>query len=162
MAQNESTDSNKPIGKTPAPQLQQLNFFKGHWIIEGSNFGAAPDGGDSPVTGEMTNEWITGNFFMSTTWQYHFEAGEHTGFGALGFDETTGDFFVRNYDNLGYDRRYDISIYKNTWNFTGAQERATMVFDQAGDSYEENWEILMDGSWQPLCRRTGRKAQVTP
>lgn len=143
--------------KKPAPQLASLSNLEGTWNITGINYLMEPEGGQTEVTGTLSNKWLSGNFFLTTDWTYRFGNDQHIGSGTMGFNETLNCLFLRNFDNMGYERLYEIDIYKNTWNYRGEHERATLVFNDAGNKYEEYWEFRTGEVWKPLCRRTGHK-----
>lgn len=155
----QTMDSNNNSGtKVPAAALKQLEIFAGKWKIEGKNFPDAPTSGATPVQGEDSYEWLEGNFYLIEKWKHQFEMGEHQGISVLGFDEVEHKLFTRNFDNIGYERKYIMEQENNKWNFIGDNERATRIFSSDGNSFTEHWEIKTAGEqWAPLCVMHGTK-----
>lgn len=136
---------------------KRLHVFVGRWKVEGQNKDSAPVAPGIKVNGEETYEWLTGGFFLVSRFQHHFGDDAHIGLSTIGYDASSQSYTAHNFDNLGYARRYEISVNDKTWTFTGEFERCTLVFNDDG-SKTENWEISADGSnWQPLCEMTATK-----
>jgi hypothetical protein len=137
------------------PEHQRLEVFAGSWKVEGENKSQAPDAPNTHVLGEESYEWLPGGFFLVGRWDRQFGegGGDHTGIGILGYDAEKRTYFSRSFDNLGFWRDYEVRNERDrTWTFTGERERATFVFNKAGDSFDARWEIRGDNSrWQPLC-----------
>jgi hypothetical protein len=146
-----------------APRVLQelharLAAFLGRWSVSGRNMDAAPDAPDSPISGENHFEWLPGQFFVLGRFRHDNDAGTHSGASILGIDEDSGALFARHFDNLGYERKYALSIESGVWRFVGRFERAVLVFGQDGMSYEERWELSKDGvEFVPLCEMRATK-----
>jgi hypothetical protein len=140
------------------PEHKRLHVFAGRWKVVGWNRDSAPIAPGAKIIGEETYEWLTGGFFMVSRFQHHFGDDAHIGMGTMGYDADSHAYFVHNFDNLGYDRRYQVHVDNQTWKFTGETERCTLVFSHDGSRKTESWEISSDGSnWQPLCEMTAAK-----
>jgi hypothetical protein len=138
----------------------RLEPFIGRWRIEGRNAAAAPMGSSDRVTGEVSYEWLPGRFFVLCRWDRLFGADRqhHTGFGVIGHEPDEASYFVHNFDNLGYARRYRLDLRDRTWTFAGPWERASLAFSADGRSFTERWEVAADGNkWQSLCELTATK-----
>lgn len=162
----------RPTKKSPAheadphaergrgPAHEQLEALVGAWRVTGRNAPAAPRSAASPVTGDQTYEWLPGRRFLAARWHHRFDGGAHVGTGILGFDPETGAMFAHNYDNLGYARRYRVTVRGRVWTFTGARERATIEIAADGEAFTESWEISKDGAiWRPLCELVAVRGQ---
>lgn len=144
----------------PAKELEQLIMFAGSWTVEGENLAGAPIGADTRLIGNVTYEWLPGNYFMVCRWNRHFGDATHIGIGVIGYKPDTNEFSTDNYDNLGDARTYTITAEQRTWKFTGDNERATMKFSEDGKTFSEYWEISKDGIiWHPLCDMKGTRVE---
>lgn len=136
----------------------RLAAFIGRWSVSGRNAAAAPEAPNSPISGENHFEWLPGQFFMLGRFRHDNDAGTHSGASILGRDPESGAMLTRNFDNLGYERKYALSFEGGVWRFTGQLERAMLVFGQDGRSYEERWELSKDGAeFVPLCEMHATK-----
>lgn len=155
--------SGEPMEDPHATRMLQelhgrLSAFIGRWSVTGRNSDAAPAAPNSPISGENHFEWLPGQFFVVGRFRHDNGAGTHAGASILGVDEESGELFARNFDNLGYERKYTVSIENGVWRFVGRFERAKLVFGQDGRSYEERWELSKDGEqFVPLCEMRATK-----
>jgi hypothetical protein len=132
------------------PEHRLLDVFVGQWRVSGTS---APGGPGSEVAGGESYEWLPGGFFLMNRWQRDFGAGnEHVGTGILGHLPEAPLFFAQSFDNLGYERRYDVSVEGRVWSYVGPWERARIEFAEDHQSFTARWELSKDGeSWSPLC-----------
>ena len=143
---------------SPAPALQHLKPFVGHWQVEGQNLTGALTGVDAQLRGEQVYEWLPGNFFLLSRWNRQFDDTQHAGLGIIEYDQESRFFHSRNYNSLGYARNYKLYQEQNAWKLDGPNERATIEFAPDGNSYAEYWEISEDGlGWTPLRRLEGKR-----
>jgi hypothetical protein len=110
--------------------LKQLEAFAGKWRIEGKNFPVPPGNGETPVHGEDNYEWLNGKFYLIDNWKHMFDVNGHQGVSILGFDSGEKKLFTRNFDNIGFDRRYILENDNNKWKIIGDKERATPSIQQ--------------------------------
>jgi hypothetical protein len=171
MAQGTNPSNEAQVGRSEAEAMSdphaprmpyelhgRLAAFIGRWSVTGRNAEAAPDAPNSPISGENSFEWLPGQFFVVARFRHDHASGTHAGASILGVDEESGALFARNFDNLGYERKYSVSIENGVWRFVGRFERAALVFGQDGLSYEERWEISKDGvQFAPLCEMRAAK-----
>jgi hypothetical protein len=144
--------------RVPQALHRKLEAFIGRWSVSGRNGDAAPAAPNSPIRGENHFEWLPGQFFVIGRFRHDNDAGTHAGASLMGVEEDGEGLFARNFDNLGYERRYALSIERGVWRFVGRFERATLVFGQDGLSYEERWELSKDGEqFVPLCEMRATK-----
>lgn len=141
----------------PSEELKKLQVFAGKWLVEGQNLSGAPIAPNTEIAGVQTYDWLPGNFFLVGKWDRQFDVAEHIGIGMFGYDQEKQEFFLTNYDNLGFVRKYDVFSYRHIWKFTGTRERATIIFSPDGQTYIEDWEILNNYNWQPLCTLKSKK-----
>lgn len=161
MAQttNEPETTPDPHARRATHELhERLAAFIGRWSVSGRNADAAPVAPNSAITGEHHFEWLPGQFFVLGRFRHDHAAGAHSGASIFGIDEESGALFARNFDNLGYERKYTLSFERGVWRFVGRFERALLVFGQDGRSYEERWELSKDGvEFVPLCEMHATK-----
>lgn len=138
-------------------KTKELEIFTGTWKVTGKNFTVAPGRQEAPLHGEDEYRWMDGHFFITDTWKHLSKGNDHTGFSVLGYDQEKKQFFIRNFDNLGFERRYVLHREGNTWKFTGSNERAVRQFNHDRNAYTEQWEMFNGESWIPLCEMMGSK-----
>lgn len=156
---NNTTTIDAPATQQPSAALKMLQPFIGNWHVEGQNFESAPHAPNAPVSGREMYEWLPGNFYMIGRWDHLFDGNGHKGIAILGCDTNNDQLFTRNFDNLGYERKYELTLNSNTWTYNGAAERATREFSEDEKSFTERWEILNDGQWEALCELKGVKIE---
>lgn len=149
----------KPI-IVPTREHSSLAAFIGKWAIEGQSFAYAPHTDAAEVKGVASYEWLAGGFFLCYKWDRYFGFENHKGMGIISHDENEHSFAITNYDNLGNIKSYQISHLKDTWQFEGDNERATLNFDTDETTFTEAWEILTPKGWQPLCTLKARKIEL--
>jgi hypothetical protein len=138
---------------------RRLGAFAGSWNVSGRNLGGAPTAADSKVTGEERYEWMPGNFFLVSHFDRQFtDGGRHTGMGVFKYDTTNDAYSLHAFDNLGYARKYAVSVEGDQWKYYGDRERAEIRFTDDGRTMHIYWEIAKDGTWHPLCELTATKS----
>jgi len=150
--------SDPHAARVPNDLHRRLEAFIGRWSVSGRNADSAPVAPNSPIRGENHFEWLPGQFFVIGRFRHDNGEGTHSGASLMGVEESGGGLFAHNFDNLGYERRYALSLQDGVWRFTGQFERATLVFGQDGRSYEERWELSKDGqTFTALCEMHATK-----
>jgi hypothetical protein len=149
--------------RTRGREHEELEVFVGAWRVAGRNAAVAASEAGGVVTGEVTGdqtyEWLPGRFFLASRWHRRFASGAHVGTGVLGFDPDTGAFYAHHFDNLGFARRYRLTLRGRVWTLAGPWERGTIAFGPHGDSFTETWEISADGArWRLLCELEATRA----
>ena len=135
------------------PELARLNVFVGVWRVVGKNGDGAEHAANLSLTGEERYEWLPGNFFLTSRFDRHFADGtRHTGIGTFRYDESTEQYLLYMFDNLGFARRYVVAVDGKRWTYDGCRERATAVFSDDDRRMTIDWEVRGDSSeWMPLC-----------
>ncbi|MEP6920335.1 MAG: DUF1579 family protein [bacterium] len=132
----------------PAPELKRLEMFIGKWKAEGTSM---PEFGR--MITEDSYEWFPGGFFLINNGHLQIDDGapaKHMWI--FGYDEASNAYSIHAFDSGGNFRVYQASVHDCTWTFTGAWERATIVFGDDGNTFRARWDISKDGaSWDPLC-----------
>ncbi|MBK7864384.1 MAG: DUF1579 family protein [Archangiaceae bacterium] len=136
---------------------QALEAFIGQWRLEGKNLDGAEEFAGTDVEGTVTCEWLPGAFFLHQHETVHFFGGGHTTTWITGWDQTRQCYFVELFDDLGFTRRYDLTVEGSTWSFEGALERGSVVFDEDYETYRGFWERSAQGRWIPLCEYTATR-----
>ena len=151
-----TTDDTTEVAPNVGPEHRRLDAFAGSWKVTGTNLGGAPNAPNSTVTGEERYEWMPGNFFLVSHFDHRFgDGGQHTGMSVYRYDATTRCYSTHAFDNLGFARRYAVSVDGQRWTYSGDHERATIEFSTDGRTMSVYWELAADGStWQPLCQLT--------
>ena len=137
--------------------LKPLMIFTGNWKVEGVNSASAPNSPDVKVTGTQKVKLMEGGKFLIADWEYKSSGEGHIGISLLGTDNDSKTPKMRNFDNLGFYREYELNCKNDTWEIKGETERATLEFSKNGKSYNEKWEIKKNGKWHPLCERKATK-----
>lgn len=150
--------------KTPPQRVEghaALDAFLGDWQAEGWSYGRPDqDPGDPKAardrwTSTHTGRWHTGAFFLiqderATTGP---DGAPFDTLSVMGVDASSGDLFVRSFENHGFHRLYRVARQARVWTLTGATERARIEFSDDGRTQTHAWEWLKDGRWLPLCDR---------
>jgi hypothetical protein len=157
MEAHENLLEEKPI-IVPTREHSLLAAFIGKWTIEGQNLAKTPVTASSDVKGIETYDWLPGGFFVIYRWERHFATATHKGLGMISHDETNHTFSSTHYDNMGNKKTYEMVHDEEGWKLIGETERAIITFDETGNSFTENWEILDDdNNWQPLCSLNSKR-----
>lgn len=123
----------------------QLSAFIGRWVIVGD------------VTGEDAYTWMEGGHFIRGQFAHRAPGTDHVGESILGYDDARRVYSMRNFDNLGFAREYEMQVDGETWTIRGATERAKITFGAGGTSMHQKWEALRDGTWEPFCEVIGTR-----
>jgi hypothetical protein len=151
-------------------ELQELDFFVGHWHAEGTSFGAERPGTDPRVHGvpwvsDESYVWLPGGYFLMHRWHEHgtehaFVGTEILGFNPPGFQAGLagrGGYFSELFDNRGHHLHYTVHKVGNVWTFDEATTRAIVTVHDR-DTVTFNWEWKYNGAvWLPLCDRLARR-----
>jgi len=138
-------------------ELAVLAPILGRWRVEGTNKSSIAHSADAPVTGKEIHERMPGEFFIHSCWSHRFEDGRHDGVSIFGYDPVDGSLYARNFDNLGYARRYELSVDGRRWTYSGEAERAIQDFGPDGKRFRIRWERLVDGKWLSLRELVGHR-----
>ena len=136
-----------------------LDVFCGEWRAEGTSYGGTDQSGDPKADGETwasthSARWHSGKFFLVQD-ERAVLGGQKT-FDTLsifGVDTTSGDHFVRTFDNNGYYRNYTLEFDGSVWTLIGSTERAQIEFSDSNRKQTITWEWKPSDRWLPLCDR---------
>jgi hypothetical protein len=146
----------KPI-IVPTREHSSLAVFIGNWAVTGENLADSPEEPDTTVNGIESYEWLSGGFFMVYKWDRYFGNSRHTGIGIINHDEEKHKFSIENFDNYGEVQTYQIINEGSSWTFKGETARAILKFDPDENSFTQDWEILKEKNWKPLCHLQAKK-----
>jgi hypothetical protein len=141
---------------------EALAVFLGRWSAHGRSYGYTDQsGGDPKSNGETwvsTHEgtWHTGRFFLVQDERADIGGQRFDTLSIMGVDEN-GDYFSRGFENHGFYRNYKVTRDGDSWTFSGATERAKVVFENNGKRQVWTWEWKPAGTWLPLCDRTAER-----
>jgi len=158
MAQNDNLQTLQP--SEPGAEHKRLEVFIGKWIAEGVNMEGSPIPG-SKITEVESYEWQTGEFFLLHRGELRPADLEPFNYlQVIGYDVSSQTYPVYYFDSQNNFRKSEVTVYDNTWTFTGEYERASFVFSDDGSTITQHWEISRDGSnWLPLCEKTATKVK---
>jgi hypothetical protein len=147
----------------PIEPHHALKVWVGNWHVEGIS--AVPDDSGSPRANatapwksDEQYEMLDGDYFLVQRWKADVGGAPFNGLGVIGYDDRSGAYVARSFENHGYYRNYTVKRQGNTWTFEGDTERARYDFSDDGTSCLIHWEFKPDGkTWQTLCDRTARK-----
>lgn len=154
-----------PRHSTPPRRSERheaLRVFLGDWRARGLSFGDPdqdrknPRGRPTPWTSMHTARWHTGEFFLIQD-ERATVAGPFDTLSIMGWDDDTGRYFARTFENHGFYRHYDVDVQDRTWSFNGASERARITFSEDGRTQTINWEWRPQDGWLPLCDRVATR-----
>ena len=75
----------------------------------------------------------------------------------MGWDDNTGRYFARSFENHGFYRHYDVTVEGKVWTTSGKSERARIEFTDHGRRQIITWEWRLKDAWMPLCDRVATK-----
>lgn len=143
------TSDDKKQPPKPGKEQEHLQVFVGKWKTEGTCW-EHPNGPAIPVRAVDSYEWLPGKFFLIHRWEANIGENENSGIEIIGFDESTGIYFMNSYDNLGNRAVMEASFQNNTWAFLGESERCQVIFKDGGRIMNGSWERTNDGAnWVP-------------
>jgi hypothetical protein len=150
---NDASDDTLEREPKLGPEHARLNVFVGAWRVTGRNGAGADRASNLTVVGEERYEWLPGNYFLTSSFDRHFDDGtRHMGSGTFRFDAATGQYLLYLFDNLGFARRYTVTVDGHRWTYDGAHERALAVFSDEDKRMTVDWEVRNgDSKWVPLC-----------
>ena len=144
------------------PQHDALEVFLGDWTAEGKAFGGPDqDDGDprrNPTRWTSTHNarWHTGKFFLIQDERAQVGDPFDT-LSVMGWDDATGRYFVRAFENHGFYRHYHMTVDGNVWTLSGDTERARIEFSDDGARQTIAWEWRPKDVWLPLRDRVATK-----
>lgn len=135
------------------PEDERLGVFAGKWHSEGQSYG---NGKTEPWVSDEVTEWLPGQFFLVQREDARIGGdGSLITHALLGYDREAGQYVAHAFNNLGYHRRYAMSVDGRVWTLTGDLERARIEFSEDGRRQDVKWEWRPKGdAWVPLCDRT--------
>lgn len=69
----------------------------------------------------------------------------------MGWDDDSGCYFARAFENHGFYRHYDVTVNGHVWTICGKTERARIEFSDDGKRQTITWEWRPKDDWLPLC-----------
>lgn len=160
-----ATASDDEAPPTRGAKHEALGVFLGEWKAEGISYGGTEQGGDNPkangVPWVSTHQgyWHSGEFFLVQDERARPGGMVFDTLSIMGVDAKSGDYFARAFENHGFYRHYDVTVEGRTWRFNGTSERATIVFDESGETQMITWEWRPAGVWLPLCDRVATRVR---
>ena len=144
------------------PQHVALEVFLGGWKAEGKSFGGPHQDENNPRensirwTSTHNARWHTGRFFLIQDERALID-GPFDTLSVMGWDDATGRYFARTFENHGFYRHYDLTVEGSVWTFSGEAERARVEFSGDGLRQMITWEWRPMYRWLPLCDRVATK-----
>ena len=138
--------------------ISSLEDFVGIWTVSGQNGPLVPDDPMTRITGTEIYEWLEGDKFMTYRWNRSFGKDKHSGLGVFGYDDGRRELFAQFYDNLGFTRRYTVTVFDGRMQLEGSRERATIAIDQ--NVMNIFWQSMKEGQVTGiLCELEGQRTQ---
>ena len=141
---------------------EALAVFLGKWTAHGTSFGGTDQTGDDrKANGQVWVSiheacWHTGKFFIIQDERADIAGDRFDTLSILGVDDD-GSYFSRSVENHGFYRNYNLTREGDRWQFDGATERATVVFEDGGKRQVWTWEWKPEDAWLPLCDRVAER-----
>lgn len=156
------TDTLRPQFPRPGAAHRNLDVFLGKWRAEGHSYAEGQRADDPrasavPWTSDESYEWLPGGFFLLHQWDA--KAGQRVfkGTEIIGYDETSGGYFTRFFDNAGFHPEYRAVVDGKIWTFTEPSTRARVTVG-SNSQLTFNWEWRNGGGdWLPLCDRVATR-----
>src|SRR5947209_2767608 len=102
----------------PGPEHKRLEVFIGKWINDGYTV-AAPDSPSVKILTSDVYEWMPGGFFVLHTAYGRIGTMDVGGTEILGYDQATGNYFTRFYDNRGNVHESELTMDGDTCTWRG-------------------------------------------
>ncbi len=103
--------------------------------------------------------WHSGQFFLIQDERAVTGTAPFDTLSIIGWDAERGCYFARTFENHGFQRCYDVTVDGRVWTFSGATERARIVFSDDGATQTITWEWRPEEGWLPLCDRIATKVR---
>ena len=144
----------------PAPELKKLDYFVGNWTMDG-DVKPGPMGPGGKNTGTSKNEWMDGNYFMTSQGGYNgaMGTGKETAF--YGYDVNKKVYTYDSFSSAGEHNIATGTVDTDTWTWsfdipmgstTGKGRFVIKVTSPTSYNYKlefsqdgTNWNLIMDG-----------------
>ena len=139
-----------------------LEIFIGDWSAIGEAYGGPRQDAKHPRqhptrwTSKHTARWHTGKFFLIQDERAHVD-GPFDTLSIMGWDDASGRYFARTFENHGFYRHYEVTVDGNVWTFGGDTERASIAFSDDNARQTIQWEWRPHDVWLPLCDRVATR-----
>ena len=136
----------------PAPELKNLDYFAGTWILEGEMTAGAMGGGGS-ITETDHDQWMEGGFFLVVRSEFASPNGSGTGVAYMGYDPTEKLYNYDEFNSVGEAIHSKGAVDGDIWIWSG--ERNTeggviktrwVVTILSRNSYDFRFEASQDGT----------------
>ena len=136
----------------PAPELKKLDYFVGVWSVEG-DLKAGPMGPGGKTAGTSHEEWMDGNFFLTSRGSFNGVMGKGTEVAYMGYDSDQKMYTYTAFNSMGEHESALGAIDGDTWTWLadenmGGQKmkgRFTMKI-LSPTAYTYKFELSPDGS----------------
>lgn len=143
-------------------QHDALDCFLGQWKAEGQSFGGPEQDAKNPRanptqwTSTHSARWHTGKFFLILDERAQVN-GPFDTLSVMGWDDDTGCYFARTFENHGFYRHYRVTVDGNVWTISGKTERARIELSDHDKRQTITWEWRPKHEWLPLCDRVAMR-----
>ena len=138
----------------PAPELKNLDYFAGTWLLEGE-MKAGAWGPAGRIVETDRNQWMEGGFFLIMRSEFTVPTGRGAGVAYLGYDPNEEVYTYDEFNSLGEAIHSRGTVSADTWTWSGerkVENRITktrwVVKILSPASYDFRFELSQDGtSW---------------
>lgn len=148
----------------PAPELKQLDYFAGTWILEGE-MKPGPMGPGGKLTETDRNEWMEGGFFLVVRSEFTIPSmGSGTGVAYLGYDSNEKVYTYDEFNSMGEAIHSKGAVDGDTWTWSGERKMDRIAKTRwvvkivSPTSYNFKFEISQDGAnWNTVVEGKATK-----
>lgn len=157
------SERDEAAARTPGVRPDALAAFLGRWRAEGDAYGGpaqsadAPKSASVPWTSTHSGTWHTGEFFLIQDERATVGGMAFDTLSVLGVEADGTRYFVRSFENHGFQRHYALTVDGRVWTLTGDTERARIEFSADGRTQTIAWEWKPRDRWLPLCDRVAHR-----
>jgi len=157
----------KIIVPKPGPEVEELGYFVGSWIVEGT-IPPGPWGSGGPFSWTDKTEWLSGNFFVVGHWDFKMPAdlgGDGREIFIMGYDVERAVYTFDAFSSQGRHVQSTGTISDDTWIWESAASYSGEAVRQgyttrilSPDRYEVKFEICKDGkTWLTFMEGLARR-----
>jgi hypothetical protein len=156
----------------PAPEVAKLDYFVGHWAVEGTIF-PGPWGGGGKFGWTEKSQWMPGNFFVVGHWDFTMPAelgGDGEELFVMGYDTHACIYTFDAFSSHGLHQVSRGNLDADTWVWDsqgiqgGVEVKQKMTMEMlSATRYILRFEIANGGViWTPFLEGHAIKQEIHP
>ena len=155
-----------PTRRTPGPDEKRLDFFVGHWNVQGENK-PTPMGPGGKFSGKETAEWFPGNLFVVSHSEVKGSTRTASEQSEMGYNPDRKVYTYHMISSEGEELTAEGTVSGKTWTWTtegaegGKPYKGRMVIEETSPTtYTMKFSMSMDGGpFMDVMEGTGTKTK---